>query len=133
MRHMKKMVALLLVVMSVMAVALPAMADYRPWADRWNLHTIQPNTFPEEGSELRTQIANLQGDLNTLRGMYNGLSYYMSTYAFSPLTVDGLYGSATTNAIKKVQGYFGLTVDGYCGVNTKNTIWNALGFTPVAD
>jgi peptidoglycan hydrolase-like protein with peptidoglycan-binding domain len=39
-----------------------------------------------------------------------------------PLTVDGKFGTNTTNAVKQFQTIAGLTVDGKVGVNT----WNAL-------
>ena len=133
MKHMKKLMVLALVIVTVLAITVPAMAAYRPWQYRWGPHTILPYSYPPAGSDERAWIANLQGDLNTLRTMYTSFTHQQSPFRYSPLTVDGLYGPNTISVIEKVQGYYSLVVDGYCGVNTKNAIWNGLGFTPVAD
>jgi peptidoglycan hydrolase-like protein with peptidoglycan-binding domain len=42
------------------------------------------------------------------------------------LTVDGKYGAATHDAVKKFQTMSGLTVDGWAGVETTAAIINAL-------
>ena len=133
MKHMKKFLALALVIVSVVTVAAPALAAYRPWQDRWNAHTIFPDTFPSSDSDLYQQIRNLQNDLNTLRFKYTAFCTPGSSYYFAQLTADGQYGSNSGNAIRCVQRYFGLTVDGACGVATKNRLWNALGYQPIAD
>lgn len=133
MKIFKRILAVALVVVSVMAVAAPALAAYRPWQDRWNAHTIFPDTFPASGTELNQQIRNLQNDLNTLRFKYTAFCTPGSSYYYAQLTADGKYGTNTTNAVKCIQRYFNLDADGACGVNTKNRIWNALGYQPVAD
>jgi peptidoglycan hydrolase-like protein with peptidoglycan-binding domain len=43
------------------------------------------------------------------------------------LTVDGKYGQATQDAVKKFQQANGLTPDGWAGVQTQAAIVNALG------
>ncbi len=133
MKNIKRLVCFALVIVSLLAVALPAMAAYRPWQDRWNAHTIFPDTFPASGSELNQQIRNLQNDLNTLRFKYTAFCTPSSDYYFAQLTADGQYGTNSANAVREVQRYFGLTVDGACGTATKNRIWNALGYQPYAD
>lgn len=112
MKHAKKLLALALVIASVFAIAAPALAVDRPWADRWNLHTILPNTFPPSSDPLYQQIKNLQSDLNVLRSRLLVFSLNSSTYYFAELVVDGQYGTNSANAIRKVQAYYGLTVDG---------------------
>ena len=134
MKHMKKILAMALVAISILAVAIPAIAAYRPWQDEWNPHTLYPETYPPVGSTLRQQIANFQNALNNLRTMYAGLGTPGSQHYYPALTVDGKYGARTTEAVRQVQRYLpGLSVDGAAGVQTKNAIWNALGRQPYAD
>lgn len=60
-------------------------------------------------------VKNLQRALNAVGG-YN-------------LSIDGIYGPATETAVKKFQqSHSGLTVDGICGANTKNAILKSLGY-----
>ena len=80
MKNIKKIIALILAIMSIMAIAIPAMADYRPWQNRWNAHTILPNTYPAAGTTLRTQIENLQEDINTFRSKHSCFSISTSGY-----------------------------------------------------
>ncbi|MBQ7770183.1 MAG: peptidoglycan-binding protein [Clostridia bacterium] len=53
-------------------------------------------------------------DVKELQSALNGAGY--------PLTVDGVFGVQTENAVKQFQTAKGLTVDGVCGVQT----WAAL-------
>ena len=133
MKNMKKFLALALVAMTVLAVAIPAMAAYRPWQYEWSAHTLLPGTFPPEGSELRTQIRNFQSSLNAHRQSMPPFTDIMSPYYFSQLVVDGKYGNDTATAVSRFQSYYTLQVDGKAGVETKNKLWNLLGRLPVAD
>jgi len=121
------------VAVSIFAISLPAMAAYRPWQDEWNTHTLLADTFPPEGTELRTQIRNFQSSLNTHRLSLPPFTNIMSPYYFPQLAVDGLYGDGTANAVRKFQSYYNLQVDGKAGVQTKNKLWNLLGRTPIAN
>lgn len=129
----KRLIALALVIVSVFSISSVAMADYRPWQDEWCAHTLLPDTEPEEGTDLREQIANFQRALCELRVRYYAAFGPNGNYSYNSLSPDGIYGDQTTAAVKQVQRYFGLTVDGKAGVQTKNCIWNALGRTPSAD
>lgn len=62
--------------------------------------------------------SNLQTDLNTYFASHNG-----SSYSWYPLTVDGICGTYTVNAIKAFQGLVGLSVDGVAGNRTKEYLY----------
>lgn len=128
-----RILVIALVAMSIMAIAIPAMADYRPWQNRWNAHSIFPNTYPPAGSTLETQIENLQEDINTFRNMHSCFSTSNSGYYFDQLKIDGKYGPKTVAAVTMIQKYYSLSQDGICGQLTKNALWNGLGFTPIAN
>lgn len=50
------------------------------------------------------------------------LNRFIDVCNFSTLTVDGIFASATENAVKKVQQYCNVTADGVVGSNTRNAI-----------
>ena len=50
-------------------------------------------------------------DVAYLQGRLNGIG-------FGPLAIDGIFGPATEEAVKKFQKYYGLTVDGIVGIQT---------------
>ncbi len=59
----------------------------------------------------------------------SSLQYYINVIAnavsfVSPLTVDGLFGSATESSVRQIQSLYNLTVDGIVGQVTWNTIYN---------
>ena len=130
---MKKILALALVIVSVLAISIPSLAEeYRPWQYRWGAHTLFPDTFPDpndpDEEELYYDICNFQSDLNYARTKFEGFRLMASGYYFAPLTVDGQYGDNTTYAVKMVQKYFGLTQDGAAGVQTKDALWEFLEY-----
>nr|WP_293107117.1 peptidoglycan-binding protein [Okeania sp. SIO2F4] len=46
------------------------------------------------------------------------LQRQLNVFRFGPLVVDGIFGVATEEAVKKFQKYYGLTVDGIVGPQT---------------
>jgi len=108
MKHMKKLVALALVVMSVMAVAIPAMAT-EVWEGRYSDREIYTNT----PAGYSWAIRNVQRDLNT---------YFQNIPAYQ-LTVDGYFGQLSKASVKEFQRRNGLTQDGRVGPNTKDFLW----------
>lgn len=67
-----------------------------------------------------------QGD----RGEYVQLAQYFLRvisnyyYAVRPIAIDGIFGSATKNAVMDFQKHFGLTADGIIGPATWNSLYN---------
>ncbi len=60
-------------------------------------------------------------DVAVLQSVYNLMLQVMNPPQGplgSPITIDGHYGSATMQAVKNIQSYFGLSVDGIAGPNT---------------
>jgi len=108
MKHMKKMLALALVVMSVMAIAVPALAAI--WTNRYSNTTLYKDT----PGDVNGYIMNVQTDLNT----------YFQNYSGYQIAVDGYYGDQTVAAVKRFQSYMGLTSDGYTGPLTKAKLWD---------
>lgn len=64
------------------------------------------------GSSERTAVKTLQGAMNVCFGS----SVLGSVY---PLTVDGIFGSNTLTALKRVQAHIGVTADGEYGPITR--------------
>ncbi|NEP03574.1 MAG: peptidoglycan-binding protein [Okeania sp. SIO2G4] len=50
------------------------------------------------------------------------LQRQLNVFRFGPLVVDGIFGVATEEAVKKFQKYYGLTVDGIVGSQTWGVI-----------
>ncbi|MGD1716715.1 peptidoglycan-binding domain-containing protein [Dapis sp. BLCC M172] len=50
------------------------------------------------------------------------LQRLLNVLRFGPLVVDGIFGVATEEAVKKFQQYYGLTVDGIVGSRTWATL-----------
>ncbi len=55
----------------------------------------------------------------------NTLAQYDS--AIPSVTVDGVYGTGTANAVRVFQRRYGLTVDGVAGQNTWNELYDSSG------
>lgn len=104
MKNTKKLLALALVIVSVFAIALPALAEV--WSSRYGDIELYTNSGDNH------HIMNLQRDLNTYFG-------------YQRLTVDGYFGQNTKSAVMDFQRAKGLTVDGRVGPATKTALWNA--------
>ena len=77
-------------------------------------------TTPEAGNEASATVAKLQSGLTAL-GYYTG-------------SIDGLYGTATTEAVKALQTDLGVEpVDGLYGPATHEALTEALGDDPAAE
>lgn len=77
---------------------------------------LQPYpTLLREGDE-GTEVRSLQYYLAVI-GHYNS--------ALQPIAIDGIFGPATTQAVRDIQGFYGLSQDGIVGRNTWAVILNA--------
>lgn len=81
--------------------------------------------FEELPREFSTTLS--QGDQGRQVAIVQYYIDYLSAYydTIPPLTVDGIYGDATRNAVLAVQRTFGLPEDGVLGEQTWNAIANA--------
>lgn len=112
---MKKIVCLSLVVVTLMAVAAPALAltgSYVPYlggdSSSYNIRR------GHEGD----QVKNLQMLLNATLG--------------TSLELDGIFGSGTEDAVEYFQRYYmgDSTPDGIVGKNTKKALWEECNIWP---
>lgn len=84
------------------------------------------DTFPPYrpfGSRtLRLQTPNLRGtDVAVLQAVYNLMLKTMNPPLGPmgpPITLDGIFGPATRQAVINIQSYFGISADGVAGTNT---------------
>ena len=115
MKNMKKFVSLALVIVTLLAVAAPALAltgSYTPYlggpGSRYNIRR----------GHTGDQVKNLQMLLNAT--------------LHTSLALDGIFGSATEDAVERFQrNYMGSSaVDGIVGANTKQALWNACSVWP---
>lgn len=113
MKNMKKILAITLVVMSVLAVTVPAMALSGGY----------------DSAKVYLSSSTLKPGYGTVRAVTN-LQYMLIDLGYNPGTVDGIYGSRTASAVSAFQSDNSLTVDGQCGKNTKIAIWEALDSLP---
>lgn len=110
MKNMKKLLALALVIVSVLAIAAPALAagieDY--------LGTSLLYYDEDKPMMMGQKVRNLQ---------------YMLTYiGFNVGGIDGKFGVNTDAAVRNLQSTYGLTVDGKVGPDTRAIIYMALGY-----
>ncbi len=109
-----------------------------------------PADYPIQGSVVNGQRGTIfyafdvQGGMGTVEFSKNGitnpnqvlqsgstgvsvmeLQYSLNILMGTDLTVDGIYGTKTVDAVKQFQSYYGLPADGIAGRNTNNKI-NAL-------
>jgi peptidoglycan hydrolase-like protein with peptidoglycan-binding domain len=113
MKNMKKILAITMVVMSVLAVTVPAMAlsgSYFAATDYLSYSTLKVG-------------------YGTVRAVTN-LQYMLVALGYNPGSIDGVYGSLTASAVSDFQGDHNLSVDGQCGRSTKTKIWEELDELP---
>ncbi|MDA8345792.1 MAG: peptidoglycan-binding protein [Thermaerobacter sp.] len=84
--------------------------------------TTFPPYVPFGSRLLRLQTPNLRGtDVAVLQGIYNLMLQVMNPPQGpmgSPITLDGIFGPQTRQAVLNIQSYFGLSVDGIAGPQT---------------
>lgn len=116
MKHSKRIIAIALIVISAMAIAMPAMAAV--WDDWFGTGLIQYG-------DVGTYVRRVQIALNNMRNRYylDVFRNPSSPFYFATLSVDGQFGPATLDAVKKVQEFFHLIVDGIVGPQTKDELW----------
>lgn len=111
MKNMKKILSFALVVVSVLAIALPALAaGYDAY--------LGPGT---------SSAYNIRHGQNNAR-VYN-LQTMLVYAGYNPGSVDGIFGDQTDSAVRRFQRTYGLTVDGIVGKDTKECLYMALGET----
>ena len=113
MKNAKKLLVLTLVVMSVLVVAVSAMAA--DWSDRYSDITLYKNTQ----GDVDDYIRHVQTDINT----------YYANYTAYQIVVDGYYGDNTVAAVKRFQSNMGLSSDGFTGPATKAKLWDVYNGT----
>ncbi|HHX09434.1 MAG TPA: peptidoglycan-binding protein [Chloroflexi bacterium] len=117
MKHMKKLIALALMAVTVLAVAVPVMAavdGYKPYlGGDGSSHNIRRG---HEGP----QVTNLQLMLISAGYLPQGED-------------DGIFGGKTERAVKALQAEYRLRQDGIVGPKTKVAIWNKIGETAPND
>ena len=115
MKHKKKIVSHALVIVTLLAVAAPALAlpgSYSPYLGGTG------SSYNIRRGHTGDQVKNLQMLLNATLG--------------TSLTIDGIFGSGTEDAVERFQrDYMGSSaVDGIVGANTKQALWDACQIWP---
>ncbi|MEG0324226.1 MAG: peptidoglycan-binding domain-containing protein, partial [Raoultibacter sp.] len=98
--------ALALVIVSVLAISIPAFAADYTW--RYSDDELYTNSGESQ------HIMNLQSDLNI----------FLRNTKQSQITVDGYFGQNTKNAVIKFQNANNLSPDGRVGPLTKNALYS---------
>lgn len=90
----------------------------------WNAIVSEYNTYNPQGPDTYPGTAMRSGSrgvsISKMQTYLNDLSRFYT--AIPSQTVDGIYGSNTTTAVRLFQKQFGLSADGVIGRNT----WNAI-------
>lgn len=115
MKKMKKILAVALIALTMMAVAMPALALTGSYDNYLRGSSSMYNIRQGHTGE---HVANLQRALNAL--------------GYNCGTPDGIFGSNTLAAVKAFQeDYLGKSeADGIVGKKTKDAIWAALNYNP---
>lgn len=107
MKKVNKFVALSLVIISVLAISVPALAA-TAWEERYGPGELYSNTdYPGVNHD----IMRLQTDLMSLG------------YDLGPDGADGYYGDYTKAAVRSFQNRNGLVADGIAGPVTKALLY----------
>lgn len=107
MKKFKMILALALVIVSVFAIAAPALAASGDYRDYFSSNTLK------RSSQYKEAVKNLQIALNYL--------------GYNCGTADGIFGSRTEDAVENFQrANPPLAVDGECGSGTKPVIWQQI-------
>ena len=108
---MKKLLALALIIVSVLAIAAPALA-YDPDGYDDYLGPGTSSVYNLREGQVNQRVQNLQ---------------IMLIYAgYNPGSTDGNFGPRTKAAVCEFQKAYTLTPDGIVGEDTKATLWMAL-------
>lgn len=106
MKNLVRFAYMFLLIVTISAIAVPALAS--GWEDRYG-----PDDLRINGTQDKRYVKNLQSDLNEVLG--------------SLLTVDGIFGTSTQKAVIRFQTIKHLSPDGIVGDATKKALWNAVG------
>lgn len=79
-------------------------------------------SFPQLGELIKNAGAGAAAPAMSVNWLQESLNKLVD----AKLTVDGKYGDATHDAVRKFQTAHGLTVDGWAGIETQAAIVNAL-------
>jgi len=103
----------------LITVLRPAIAEVRKVAPEAMvlIQNILAQVAPEARKQFEAEVAEKR-DIYWLQASLNRLGEH--------LELDGQYGPATTEAVKRFQAKHNLTVDGWAGTNTSAAIYGAL-------
>lgn len=114
MKHTKKIVALALVLVTVLAIGAPALAalsgSYVPYLGG------SGTTYNIKSGQTGDKVKNVQMLMNACLG--------------TSLTLDGNFGPNTEKAVMQFQSKYGLAADGIVGAKTKQMIWDKCNVWP---
>ncbi len=96
-------------------VAVKKLAELSSEGERYGGDGQYPGTILRRGSR-GSNVSSLQYYINVIA---NGTGFIPS------VTIDGIFGSDTENAVRQFQSLYGLSVDGLVGPSTWNTIYDA--------
>ncbi len=99
---------------SYIYVAVKRLAELSSEGEMYGDDGVYPGTPLRLGST-GASVSSLQYYINVIA---NALSFV------TPLTIDGIFGSATESSVRQIQSLYNLTVDGIVGQQTWNTIYN---------
>lgn len=112
MKKIKKILAIALIALTMMAAAMPALASVG-WG---NYLGTEGSTYNIRYGQNNNRVYNLQVMLIHLGYLARGEN-------------DGVFGDKTLKAVKDFQKAKGLTQDGIVGVATKQALWAACGYS----
>ncbi|NUT36951.1 MAG: peptidoglycan-binding protein [Hamadaea sp.] len=129
-RSLASVVTVLLTLVAATAVASPAAAAY-PACNNQVVVKSKGDIIshdPPVTTTIQTQLPSASGNIDCVIGLnaHNWsvvvLQLALNACHQAGLTVDGIYGPMTRNAVLWIQGYWGLTKDGIYGPKTRNVM-----------